>query len=101
VGREIDGLTEKQTYCVRFTMSSTEVNLFDDTSKIRRLTNVDNPSIFAIPLWLKYSSSRAMQPCIPESRLTIKFSINNKKEMVMHTYKTVLHLHPNHKLPMA
>ena len=52
-------IVRKESYCVRFPISSTQVILFDDTSKIRRLTKEERPSIFEIPLWLKYSSSRA------------------------------------------
>lgn len=50
-------------------MSSTDLILFDDTSKTRRLTKDDRPSIFVIPLWLKYSSTRAVQLCIQAGKI--------------------------------
>lgn len=47
-------------YQVSFSMSSMAASLFEETSNTRRLDKVERPSIFAIPLWLKYTSSKAI-----------------------------------------
>lgn len=44
---------------VKFSISLIDVSLLEETSRTRRFSNLDKPSIRAIPLWLRYSSSNA------------------------------------------
>jgi len=51
------------SYLVSFSISSIDVSLFDETSKTRRFTKVDKPSILEMPLWLRYNSSSVTHSC--------------------------------------
>lgn len=68
----------KQCYLLKVSTSSIAVSLLDETSKTRRFCKVERPSIFCIPLWLRYSSSSAIHSWIREQWTGYQVALHKK-----------------------
>uniref|UniRef100_A0A7C9B2B0 Uncharacterized protein n=1 Tax=Opuntia streptacantha TaxID=393608 RepID=A0A7C9B2B0_OPUST len=90
-------LSHRSSSLVSFSISSIDVSLFDETSKTRRFTKVDKPSILEMPLWLRYNSSsvtHSSNPFVDVKRLLCKLTF--LRHFRPHKLTALIRFLPNH-----